>query len=476
MEKKIVNGMALTAAYDAFRVLTDPMNNYSHELDLGVKSLDECREAAIRAHAGREALEECFIEYYRDHGELSSEAAEENIHLLREYVPAIMFDPEFNIEVVKGYQRAGTLHQICTILKPVSLQQWNAMIAPLKQLDTFRRDLKTYKPDDVIVATRQRNAIKETIVNLKAKLQVAEANPTDQDFFSVKLLVQDLTKIQADICTAIQNGMQWTAINYSCTRDELDKWRVTASSILNDLDHIKKGQETQKAAISETYKTNVVVAKFPKIKNRQDWAEIMLRWKKEECHLLDEFSKLAALRTSLVIPEGIELGKSAANWRQLYSQLTAKYGYFDRIVPTLLKELDNLPTPGSEKDERYLKNLVRLDSIIKVLTDENEQSMLDCMLVERITKAAFPENNHREYNVSFLAASKLFTKLGVEARLITEEEGMKCLRAKITKSNAWLCFEPILKNNSSSFTSLQPELLISKLGSPSTSKTPMATI
>ena len=127
------------------------------------------------------------------------------------------------------------------------------MIAPLQQLDTFRRDLKTYKPDDVVVATRQKNNIKETIVNLKAKLQVAEANPTDQDFFSVKLLVQDLTKIQADICTAIQNGTQWTTINFSCTRDELDKWRVTASSILYDLKHIKKWQETQKAAISEAY-------------------------------------------------------------------------------------------------------------------------------------------------------------------------------------------------------------------------------
>ena len=78
-------------------------------------------------------------------------------------------------------------------------------------------------------------------------------DPDGQDFFSMKLLVQDLTKIQADICTAIQNGTQWSTINFSCTRDELDKWRVTASSILYDLAHIKKGQETQKAAISEAY-------------------------------------------------------------------------------------------------------------------------------------------------------------------------------------------------------------------------------
>ena len=90
-----------------------------------------------------------------------------------------------------------------------------------------------------------------------------------------------------------------------------------------------------------------------------------------------------------------------------------------------MKELENLPTPASEKDERYLQNLFRLDSIIKVLTDENKQGKLDCVLVERITKAAFPENNHREYNVSFLAASKSFTKLGVAAGLFTEEEGMK---------------------------------------------------
>ena len=54
-----------------------------------------------------------------------------------------------------------------------------------------------------------------------------------------------------------------------------------------------------------------MVAQFPKIKMRKDWTEIMLRWKKEECHLLDDFSKLAALRTSLVIPEDVEMGKRA---------------------------------------------------------------------------------------------------------------------------------------------------------------------
>ena len=157
------------------------------------------------------------------------------------------------------------------------------------------------------MARRQKDAIKDTIVILKAKLEIVEADPDGQDFFSMKLLVQDLTKIQADICTAIQNGTQWSTINFSCTRDELDKWRVTASSILYDLEHIKKGQETQKAAISEAYKKNVIVAKFPKIKNKTDWAEVMLRWKKEQCHLLDEFSKFAALKSCLFDP--CDIGK-----------------------------------------------------------------------------------------------------------------------------------------------------------------------
>ena len=72
-----------------------------------------------------------------------------------------------------------------------------------------------------------------------------------------------------------------------------------------------------------------------------------------------------------------------------------------------------------------MQNLIKLDSIIKVLTEENEQGKLDCVFLERITKAEFLENNHREYNISFLAASKSFTKLGVTAGLFTEEEGMK---------------------------------------------------
>ena len=41
LEKKIINAMKLTA--DSFRVLVDPMNNWSHELDMGIKSLEQCR-------------------------------------------------------------------------------------------------------------------------------------------------------------------------------------------------------------------------------------------------------------------------------------------------------------------------------------------------------------------------------------------------------------------------------------------------
>ena len=115
--------MKLTAAYDSFRVLVDPMNNWSHELDMGVKSLEQCRESAIEAHVEREALEVCFTQFFEDHGELTSDAAEENLHIFKEYVLGMMFEQEFDIEVVKGYQRGGTLHQRCTILKPVSLQQ-----------------------------------------------------------------------------------------------------------------------------------------------------------------------------------------------------------------------------------------------------------------------------------------------------------------------------------------------------------------
>ena len=104
-------------------------------------------------------------------------------------------------------------------------------------------------------------------------------SPATQDFFSMNLLVQDLTKIQSDISTAIQNGTQWTTINFECTREEFDDWRVSALIIYYDLEHAKKGKESQQPAISEAYKKNVVVTRFPKIKSRKDWTEIMLRWK-----------------------------------------------------------------------------------------------------------------------------------------------------------------------------------------------------
>ena len=52
------------------------------------------------------------------------------------------------------------------------------MKEPLVQLENFRHDLKTYKPDDSVLATRQKNAIKETVGNLKVKLQAAKESPT----------------------------------------------------------------------------------------------------------------------------------------------------------------------------------------------------------------------------------------------------------------------------------------------------------
>ena len=119
---------------------------------------------------GRETLESCFTQHFEDHGDLTSDTAQEHLLLFKEYVLGMTFEQDFEMEVVKVYQRGGTLHQRCTILKPVSLQQWSAMKEPLQQLDIFRHDLKTDKQDDSVLATRQNNAIKETVGNLKVKL------------------------------------------------------------------------------------------------------------------------------------------------------------------------------------------------------------------------------------------------------------------------------------------------------------------
>ena len=104
LEKKIINAMKLTEAYDKFRILVDPMNNWSHELDMGIKSLEQCM--------GREALEACFNQFFEDHGDLTSDAVQEHLHLFKEYVLGITFE-HFEIEVVKVYQHGciKVIHQ-----------------------------------------------------------------------------------------------------------------------------------------------------------------------------------------------------------------------------------------------------------------------------------------------------------------------------------------------------------------------------
>ena len=39
LENKIINAMKVTEAYDNFRILFDPINNWSHELDIGLKGV-----------------------------------------------------------------------------------------------------------------------------------------------------------------------------------------------------------------------------------------------------------------------------------------------------------------------------------------------------------------------------------------------------------------------------------------------------
>ena len=51
---------------------------------------------------GRESLEFCFQQYFSDHGDLRSDAAQEHLHLFNEYVIGMEFEKEFDIETVKA--------------------------------------------------------------------------------------------------------------------------------------------------------------------------------------------------------------------------------------------------------------------------------------------------------------------------------------------------------------------------------------
>ena len=81
--------------------------------------------------------------------------------------------------------------------------------------------------------------------------------------------------------------------------------------------------------------------------------------------------------------------------------------------------------------------------------------------MERITKAACPSTNHREYNVIYLAASKLFTRNGVDEGKFTEDNAMRAYESQDNQADRLALLQMYIKEQ------LQ---LIHKLGTGSPEK------
>ena len=63
----------------------------------------------------------------------------------------------------------------------------------------------------------------------------------------------------------------------------------------------------------------------------------------------------------------------------------------DRLIPSLVLDLQQLLKPKERKDQRFMSNLSKISTTLVTIEAELAQARLECLVVEIIVKAACPE-------------------------------------------------------------------------------------
>ena len=104
------------------------------------------------------------------------------------------------------------------------------------------------------------------------------------------------------------------------------------------------------------------------------------------------------VQTCLQDPEDTAAGKQLTTSDQLLAYLTSKYGNMDRLIPSLVLELEQLSKPKDRKDHKFLSNLSKISTTLVMIETEAAEARFECLVVEIIVKAAFPEDVLSNYN------------------------------------------------------------------------------
>ena len=124
IERRVINAIDMLLAYDAFNEVTDPMQTFLVELDMGILTLADCKTHMRAGYMGQRGLEKCWKFYHKDHGTLTSDQVVRNPMLITDWNPSFTISPLLEMEQIRAAMVHRTLHQSVCCQQPASFQQW----------------------------------------------------------------------------------------------------------------------------------------------------------------------------------------------------------------------------------------------------------------------------------------------------------------------------------------------------------------
>ena len=162
------------------------------ELDVGDLSLMDAKQKMRKALLLQKKVEQAWNNYHLDHGTVQSVDVIRNPAIISQWNPNFVLNPSLDMEQVRLAMRGKTLHVSICCIQPPTFQQWDQVTKHLTIMSTYRSDLRTYVPDEVVTSSRRAAAVKDGANIQRRRVEEAKASPTDQNIFVIKLLQDDL--------------------------------------------------------------------------------------------------------------------------------------------------------------------------------------------------------------------------------------------------------------------------------------------
>ena len=139
---------------------------------------------------------DCLCENIRISVQLYSDVKSTDIirnpMIISQWNPTFVLDDTLDMKQVRLAMAGKTLHVSVCCTQPPSFQQWTQVTKHINTMSTYRSDIRTYTPDEVVTSQRRAAAVKDGATVQRRNVEQAMASPEEQNIFIIKLLQEDL--------------------------------------------------------------------------------------------------------------------------------------------------------------------------------------------------------------------------------------------------------------------------------------------